>query len=88
MTAQNIDKNLLKSALEEMLEERNPALQGVIEELLVKILMVQHHSDRKQPLDMQDIRRRYGLRKEAFLPLNEIFKDAPPASEMIKMLRK
>ncbi len=40
------------------------------------------------PLDMEEIRRRYGLRREMFAPLQELFKDAPPASEMVKLLRK
>ncbi|MFN0034377.1 MAG: hypothetical protein ACKVUS_04870 [Saprospiraceae bacterium] len=88
MTAQAIDKNLLKTVLEEMLAERNPELRSVLEELLVKFLAAQHRSDRAVPLDMQEIRRRYGLRREAFAPLHEIFKDAPPASEMVKLLRK
>ncbi len=88
MASQPIDKNLLKTALEEMMAERNPELRSVLEELLVKILSAQHHTDRSVPLDMQEIRRRYGLRREAFVPLQEIFKDAPPASEMIKLLRK
>jgi hypothetical protein len=59
-----------------------------LEELLVKFLAAQHRSDRTVPLDMEEIRRRYGLRREMFTPLQELFKDAPPAAEMVKMLRK
>ena len=51
MTAQAIDKNLLKTVLEEMLAERNPALRSVLEELLVKILSAQRRSDRTVPSD-------------------------------------
>jgi len=51
MTAQAIDKNLLKTVLEEMLAERNPELRSVLEELLVKILSAQRRSDRAAPSD-------------------------------------
>lgn len=78
MSTQGIDKKLLKSVLEEMLAERNPELGQVLEELLVKILSAKPATDRATPLDMAEIRRRYGLRREAFAPLQEILKDAPP----------
>ncbi len=68
MASGAINKDLLKTTLEEMMAERNPELQSILEELLVKILSAQHHSDRSVPLDMQEIRRRYGLRREAFAP--------------------
>lgn len=88
MSTQAIDKNLLKSVLEEMLAERNPELKSVLEELLVKILSAKPATDREVPFDMEEIRRKYALRREAFAPLHQIFKDAPPASEMVKKLHK
>lgn len=88
MSSQPIDKNLLKSVLEEMLAERNPELGRVLEELLVKILSAKPATDRPTTLDMEEIRHKYALRREAFAPLHQIFKDAPPASELVKKLHK
>ena len=88
MNTQVVDKNLLKSVLEEMLAERNPELGRVLEELLVKILSAKPVTDRTAPLDMEDIRSKYALRRETFAPLHQIFKDAPPASELVKKLHK
>ncbi|MFN0016593.1 MAG: hypothetical protein ACKVU2_18785 [Saprospiraceae bacterium] len=85
---QAIDKKLLKSALEEMLAERNPELGRVLEELLIKILATKSVTDREALADMEGIRRKYALRREAFVPLHQIFGDAPPAAELVKKLHK
>lgn len=88
MTAQLIDKAVLKSVLEEMFYEGNPALQKILEELLIRVLSAQQRTDKSMPLDMATIRQRYGLKKEMFVALQEVFNDAPPASELVKHLRK
>jgi len=85
---QAIDKKLLKSALEEMLAERNPELGRVLEELLIKILSAKSVTDREAILDMGEVRRKYALRREAFVPLHQIFGDAPPAADLVKILHK
>lgn len=88
MSHQAIDKNLLKAVLEEILAERNPRVEGLLEEILVKILSARSVADRTFQPNTQDVLQKYRLRREAFYPLQEIFKDAPPASEMVKLLRK
>lgn len=50
--------------------------------------MVENTIDKKTPLDMTEIRQKYALKIEAFAPLNELFKDTPPAQELIKLLTK
>ncbi len=86
MHEQAIDSNLLKSVLEDMLKERNPELQSLLEELLEKFLA--RSSDKATPLDMTEIRRKYALKRDAFKPLHDLFKDAPPAYELSSLLTK
>lgn len=86
MSQKAIDKILLKSVLEDMLKERNPELQSFLEELLAKFLA--RASDKTMPLDMTEIRQKYALKREAFIPLHELFKDAPPAYELVNRLYK
>lgn len=86
MQQKALDKNLIKSALEDMLKERNPELQSFLEELLSKFLA--RSSDNAKPLDMTEIRQKYALKREAFFPLHELFKDAPPANELSSLLTK
>ncbi len=88
MSEQPIDKKALKVALEEMLRERNPELKGFLEELLLNFFATQSHSDRSTPLDMVDIRKKYALQREAFIPLHKIFQDAPSAAEISHKIRK
>ncbi len=42
----------------------------------------------KAPLDMVAIRKKHALKREAFIPLHDLFKDTPPASELVKLLHK
>ena len=42
----------------------------------------------KTPLDMGAIRQKHALKRDAFNPLHDLFKDAPPASELTKRLSK
>lgn len=86
MSSRAIIKDELKEALEEMMRERNPALEGIFEAILQKMLVPA--SDRSEPLDMDEVRKMYAVRRESFAPLHDLFKDAPPASEMVKKLRK
>ncbi len=86
MSQNSIDKNLLKSVLEDMLKERNPDLQSFLEELLAKFLA--RSSDNSAPLDMKEIRQKYALKRESFTPLQDLFKDTPPAYELTKLLSK
>jgi hypothetical protein len=86
MQQTSIDKNLLKSVLEDMLKERNPELQSFLEELLAKFLS--RSSDKAMPLDMIEIRQKYALKRDAFIPLHDLFKDAPPAFKLINRLSK
>ncbi len=86
MHQKSIDKNVLKSVLEDMLKERNSELQGFLEELLAKFLS--SSSDKKTPLNMIEIRHKYALQREAFLPLQELFEDVPPAYELTQRLSK
>jgi hypothetical protein len=86
MQQTSIDKNLLKSVLEDMLKERNPELQSFLEDLLAKFLS--RSSDKAMPLDMTEIRQKYALKRDAFIPLHDLFKDAPPASKLINRLSK
>jgi hypothetical protein len=86
MHQKSIDKNLLKSVLEDMLKERNPELQGFLEELLAKFLS--SSSDKKVPLNMTEIRHKYALQRDAFRPLQELFEDTPPAYELTQRLSK
>jgi hypothetical protein len=86
MSQKSIDKNLLKAVFEDMLKERNPELQSFLEELLAKFLA--RSSDKAMPVDMTEIRQRYALKREAFRPLHDLFKDAPPAYELTKLLSK
>lgn len=87
MTHNSINKTIIKAALEDMLRERNPELQGFLEELLAKFLTdTTAISDKVVPLDMTEIRKKYALRHEDFYPLHDLLKDAPPASELIKQL--
>ncbi len=88
MDAQTIDKSAIKSALEEMIRERNPELQGFLEDVLAKYLTASAISDKTFPLDMAVIRQKYALRRDAFAPLHDLFKDALPASELVKSLSK
>jgi hypothetical protein len=39
-------------------------------------------------VDMTEIRQKYALKREAFAPLNELFKDAPPAEVLVQLLSK
>ena len=48
-----IDKNLLKSVLEDMLKERNPELQSFLEELLAKFMT--RSTDKTMSFDMTEI---------------------------------
>ena len=87
MTNRTINKTIIKAALEDMLRERNPELQGFLEELLAKFLTdTTSKSDKVVPLDMTEIRQKYALRREDFYPLHDLFKDTPPASELTKLL--
>ena len=86
MGQKSIDKNVLKAVLEDMLKERNPELQSFLEELLAKFLA--RSSDKAMPVDMTEIRQRYALKREAFIPLHDLFKDTPPAHELTKLLSK
>lgn len=86
MQQKTVDKNLIKSALEDMLKERNPDLQSFLEELLAKFLA--RSSDNSKALDMTEIRQKYALKREAFFPLHDLFKDAPPAHELTNLLSK
>ena len=79
-----MDKLAIKSALEEMIREHNPELQGFLEDILAKYLIASSISDRSIPLDMAVIRQKYALRRDAFAPLHDLFKDALPASELVK----
>ncbi|MEI6411324.1 MAG: hypothetical protein WCR52_18185 [Bacteroidota bacterium] len=88
MSGESIDKNVLKDVLEEMLRERNPELRGLLEELLQRYFAGQSITDRSSAIDMESIRKKYALHREAFAPLHKLFEDAPPASEMVKKLRK
>ena len=88
MSEQPIDKKALKVALEEMLRERNPELKGFLEEILVNFFAAKSNSDRSEFLDMADVRKKYALHREAFIPLHKIFQDAPSADEMTQKLRK
>ena len=83
-----MDKLAIKSALEEMIREHNPELQSFLEDILVKYLTASPISDRTFPLDMAVIRQKYALRREAFAPLHDLFKDALPAAELVKSLSK
>ncbi len=56
---------------------------------LAKILDIQESStlsDKTVPLDMTEIRKKYALQHEDFYPLQELFKDTPPAYELTKLL--
>jgi hypothetical protein len=86
MGKNSIDKKILKTVLEDMLKERNPDLQFFLEELLAKFLSRSY--DNAMPLNMTEIRQKYALKREAFAPLNELFKDTPPAHELTKLLSK
>ncbi len=88
MNSQAIDKDTLKAALEEMIRERNPELKGFLEELLLQFLTAKPVSDKAISLDMEAIREKYALRREAFAPLQTLFQDAPPAGELVKQLHK
>lgn len=88
MNGQAIDKEMLKAALEEMLRERNPELKGFLEELLLKFLSAKAMTDSAASIDMAPIREKYALRREAFAPLNALFKELPPAEELVKKLQK
>jgi hypothetical protein len=88
MNAQNIDKNLLKTVLEEMLTERNPALKGLLEELLTNYIAAKSQTDSSLPINMKEIRKKYALTHESFIPLQSIFSDAPSAEAMTQKLRK
>ena len=86
MSSQAVNKSELKEVLEEMMRERNPELKGFFEEILRKYLA--SAPDEAVPLDMDEIRKKYALRRESFVPLHQLFQDAPPASELVKKLRK
>ena len=86
MSQKSVDKQLIKSVFEDMLKERNPALQGFFEELLAKFLF--QSSDKEKPMDMAKIRQKYALKRESFFPLQELFKDTPPAQELTNHLSK
>ena len=88
MNGQTMDKLAIKSALEEMIREHNPELQSFLEDILAKYLTASPISDRTFPLDMAVIRQKYALRREAFAPLHDLFKDALPAAELVKSLSK
>ena len=59
MDGQIMDKLAIKSALEEMIRERNPELQTFLEDILAKYLTASPISDRRFPLDMTVIRQKY-----------------------------
>ncbi len=86
MSIQAVNKNELKEVLEEMMRERNPELKSFLEEILRKYLAAV--SDETMPFDMDEVRKKYALRRESFAPLHQLFQDAPPASELVKKLRK
>lgn len=86
MSSQAVNKEELKEVLEEMMRERNPELKGFLEEILLKYLT--SASDETIPFDMDEVRKKYALRRESFAPLHQLFQDAPPASELVKKLRK
>jgi hypothetical protein len=86
MGKNSIDKKILKTVLEDMLKERNPDLQFFLEELLANFLS--RSPNKAMPLNMTEIRQKYALKREAFAPLNELFKDTPPAYELTKLLSK
>ena len=86
MSHKSIDKKIIKSVLEDMLKERNPELQSFLEELLAKFLA--RSSDKTMFLDMAEIRQKYAIKREDFIPLHDLFKDAPPAHELTKLLSK
>jgi hypothetical protein len=88
MNGQTIDKSIIKTVLEDMLRERNPELQSFLEGILAKYLAASVVSDQTFPLDRADIRKKYALRREAFIPLNALFQDTLPASELTKLLSK
>ena len=88
MNTATIDKNMLKAVLVELLAERNAELNGVFEELLIKLLATNQYPMSKLPTNMVEIRKKYALQRQAFAPLHQLFKEAPPASELVKKLRK
>lgn len=86
MYQESIDKNLLKSVLEDMLKERNPELQSFLEELLTKFMA--RTTDKTMSFDMTEIRQKYALKRDAFIPLHDLFKDAPSAYDLANRLTK
>jgi hypothetical protein len=50
--------------------------------------LVKEKKTKKMPLDMVAIRKKHALKREAFFPLHDLFKDTAPASELVKLLHK
>ena len=83
--SQVIDKDTIKSVLEEILKERKPEWQNFLAELISKFVV---KPSEKTPLDMVEIRQKYALKRETFEPLHELFAEAPTAYELTKRLSK
>jgi hypothetical protein len=71
-----------------MLSERNPALNGILEELLGKYISNRIATENKAEIAMVDMKKKYRIRKEQFKPIQGILEDAPPANIMVRAIRK
>lgn len=90
-TTTTIDKETLKALIIQLFKEDKDFLREVSE--LVKA--EEEPKFDKSPLEMNDeehaefmkhFLEKYAVEKEDLLPLRELFKDAPPAEELVKML--
>ncbi len=88
MDASAVDKEAVKSALEEIMHEDNPAWNALIEELMLKLNVKVSASSTALDMDMELIRARYAVKKEVFDSLQELFEDAPPAEQILPLLTK
>ncbi len=91
VTTITVDKATLKALILQLFKEDKDFLREIAD-------LVEAEKEPKfdkSPLDMNDeehaefmkhFLKKYAIKKEDLMPLRELFKDAPPAEELVKML--